>query len=273
MGEKKEILFQEGTAKIVAMNSIAQMSDLESGHVVVAGSHGSSSAARHVARYMPFGCILNDAGIGKNNAGISGLSVLEAMGIAGATVDCMSARIGEGVDNYKSGVVSAVNDTAGRAGVLVGMPVRQAARRMIAAKNSLNRLLGPVIIHEDRNGRIILTDTIAYLGDRQRRSVVVGGSHCAHTTYDFVKDLELRGIFLNDAGKGKENAGISGLNRYQKASIPAGSIDCMTAMIGDSQDAWKNGIVSSANALAQQLGVTAGMPVREAAFKVLKTGG
>ena len=270
MGKEKKVVYEEGSKKIITMDSIAQMSPDETGHLVVAGSHGSESAARHVARYMPFGIILNDAGKGKNDAGISGLHVLEAMGILGATVDCMSARIGEGQDSYQSGVISAINDKAREAGICVGMKVVEAAKLMFVARESTEKIRGAFIIHEDTDGRIYVTDTISYLNEVHRESVVVGGSHCAHTTYDFVKGLNLRGIFLNDAGKGRDGAGISGLPVYKIAGIPAGAVDCMTARIGHGLDTWENGIVSSANELAQELGIATGMQVREAAFKVLK---
>ena len=181
----------------------------------------------------------------------------------------MSARIGEGDDNYNTGIISAFNDKAGEAGIKVDMPVIKAAKRMLIAKNTFKQSAGPFVMHEDLGGRIILTDTIAYLTDGERRSVVVGGSHCAHTTYEFVKDLELKGIFLNDAGKGKDNAGISGLHLFQEASIPAGAIDCMTAMIGNSRDAWENGIISAVNRTAQTHGIAIGMPIQKAALKLL----
>jgi hypothetical protein len=270
MGREKKVVLKEGSGKIITMDSIAEISPDERGEVVVAGSHGSGSAARHVVRYMPFGIILNDAGKGKNDAGISGLPVLETMGILGATVDCMSARIGEGQDSYQSGIISAANDKAREAGICVGMKVVEAAKLMLEARDAQEKIQAAFIIHEDEAGRIVVTDTISYLNETHRESVAVGGSHCARTTYDFVKDLNLKGVFLNDAGKGKDGAGISGLPVYQTAAIPAGAVDCMTARIGYGLDAWENGLISSANELAQGLGVTAGMSVREAAFKVLK---
>jgi uncharacterized protein YunC (DUF1805 family) len=270
MAKEKTVVLEEEWGKVVVMDSGAQMDQDEVGQVIVAGSHGAEFAARHVARFLPFGVVLNDAGKGKNNAGISGLPVLDAMNILGATIDCMSARIGEGEDSYLSGIISAVNDKAGAAGIEVGMTVIEAARIMLAAKKSGRVAYNTSVVYEDAHGRIILADTISYLNADHRGCVIVCGSHCAHTTFDWVKEIGLKGIFQNDAGKGKENQGISGLPLYDRAGIPAGAIDCMTAMIGDAQDAWETGLVSAANELATGLGVEEGMPVQEAATRVLR---
>lgn len=270
MEKEKKVVQEEEWGKVIAMDSAAQMGQDETGQVVVAGSHGAEFAARHVARFVPFGVILNDAGKGKNNAGISGLPVLDVMNILGATVDCMTARIGEGDDNYYSGVISAVNDKAKTAGVHAGMTVIEAARIMLTAKKSGRVSYATPVVYEDDYGRIVLADTISYLNESHRGCVAVSGSHCAHTTYDWVKDLGVKGIFLNDAGKGKDNQGISGLPVYDRAGIPAAAIDCMSAMIGDAQDAWETGLISAANKLAATLGAYEGMTVHEAAKRVLK---
>ena len=271
MKKDKKVVQEEECGKVITMDSAAEIGEDETGQVVVAGSHGAEFAARHVARYLPFGVILNDAGKGKNNAGISGLPVLEAMGILGATVDCMTARIGEGDDNYYCGIISAANNKAKTAGVQVGMTVSEAARIMLTAKKSGRVSYETPVAYEDDCGRIVLADTISYLNESHRGCVVVSGSHCAHTTYDWVKGLGLKGIFLNDAGKGKDNQGISGLPIYSCNGIPAGAVDCMSARIGDALDAWESGIVSAINELAGDYGVKEDMSVQEAAKKLLAT--
>ena len=75
---------------------------------------------------------------------------------------------------------------------------------------------------------------------------------------------------MNDAGKGKNNEGISGLPVYHQAGIPAAAADCMTAMIGNARDAWETGLVSATNHLAVGLGVDVGMKVQEAAKRFFK---
>lgn len=260
---------KEDWGQVVIMDSAAELTPDEKGQIVVAGSHGSEFAARYIVRFEPFGIILNDAGRGKNDAGISGLPVFQAMNILAAAVDCMSARIGEGEDNYSNGRISALNQKAGEMGVEIGMPVREAARLMFTAQKQAVTVSGTSVAFENESGRIILADTISYLNDDHFDAVVVSGSHCAHTTYEWVKDFGLKGIFLNDAGLGKDNQGISGLPLYQQGGIPAGAVDCMSARIGDAMDAWETGIVSAVNELAVCCGVEAGMRVQEAAKKLI----
>lgn len=270
MKKNKMVFPGDMGGSIVVMDSAAMIGPEDEGQVVVAGSHGSDLAARLVARRLPLGVILNDAGKGKRNAGISGLPVLDAMNIPGATVDCLTARIGEGEDTYECGIISAVNDLARATGVEVGMTAARAAKLMLGRKKAGRDVQKTQVAHDGENGRIVLADTISYLNETHRGCVVVSGSHCAHTTYSWVKDFGLRGIFLNDAGKGKDNQGISGLPIYDCAGMPAAAVDCRTAMIGDAGDAWENGLVSAANKLAMELRVMERMPVREAAMNMLK---
>jgi hypothetical protein len=51
--------------------------------------------------------------------------------VAGAAVDVMSARIGDGRSTWQHGVISAANARAAWAGVVVGEPARVAARRIL----------------------------------------------------------------------------------------------------------------------------------------------
>ncbi len=69
----------------------------------------------------------NDAGMGKNNAGISGFAVCDADDMPVAAVASMSAMIGSGVSTYDEGTVSAVNDKAAKLGVLESMSAEHAA--------------------------------------------------------------------------------------------------------------------------------------------------
>ncbi|MBI4745919.1 MAG: hypothetical protein HY786_05110 [Deltaproteobacteria bacterium] len=116
---------------VVAMDSVAYMDETQKGNIIVCGSHGGESAARQLLRFNPGGAIFNDAGKGKDNAGISGLALLNEAGITAATVDAFSARIGDGMDTYESGVISAMNREAALCGITVGMRANEAAKRML----------------------------------------------------------------------------------------------------------------------------------------------
>src|SRR5436190_15154029 len=114
---------------VVAAESVTQLEDV-AGKVLVAGSHGGIIAAFLGANAGAHALVLNDAGLGKDRAGIAGLVWLEAIGMAAAAVDCMSARIGDGADMLARGVISHANVYAALCGVAAGQSCREAAERM-----------------------------------------------------------------------------------------------------------------------------------------------
>jgi len=81
----------------VLLDSIALVSTLgehSADTVIVSGSHGGVSAASFVVDHphRPLIVFFNDAGIGKDDAGIAGLPMLEAIGVAGCAYSHLSAR-------------------------------------------------------------------------------------------------------------------------------------------------------------------------------------
>ena len=67
------------------------------------------------------GLLESSESVGKDDAGLSRLPALDQRAIAAATLDCMSARIGDSRSAWTSGQVSHCNDTARQAGVSPGM--------------------------------------------------------------------------------------------------------------------------------------------------------
>lgn len=112
------------------MDSVAYMDEEQKGNIILTGSHGSESAANQTLKFHPAGVIFNDAGKGKEGAGIKGLLLFERADIPAATVDTFSARIGDGMDTYESGIISAVNESAKGLNIVVGMTAREAAKIM-----------------------------------------------------------------------------------------------------------------------------------------------
>ncbi|MBI4619452.1 MAG: hypothetical protein HY739_04735 [Desulfobacterales bacterium] len=127
----QSIGYESKEGRIVIMDSVAYLTKENEGDVIVCGSHGGRSAAEHAIKFRPRGIIFNDAGKGKENAGIGGLTLLDENGIMGATVDTMSARIGDGSDTYESGIISAVNNKAEKVGIRIGMQAKEAAMIMV----------------------------------------------------------------------------------------------------------------------------------------------
>jgi hypothetical protein len=54
--------------------------------------------------------------MGRERSGIAGLLAVGQQGLAGATVDARSAPMGDGLSSYHDGVISAVNELAGKPG-------------------------------------------------------------------------------------------------------------------------------------------------------------
>lgn len=92
---------------------------------IFCGSHGGLNAAKHALSYSVSGIVFNDAGIGKDSAGVAGLEYFDQYGVPAASVDCHTARIGDGVDTLENGLISKVNQSASLLGIIVGMPCAQ----------------------------------------------------------------------------------------------------------------------------------------------------
>jgi hypothetical protein len=100
-------------------------------NVLCTAGHTGRSVVDYFRRFRPWGFICSDGGIGKNRSGIAALDVVDADAIAGASVDAMTARMGDGQSTYFDGVISAVNRTAHAKGVRVGQSAREAAALLL----------------------------------------------------------------------------------------------------------------------------------------------
>src|SRR5262245_30903802 len=121
---------------VVVADSITRVGPEAIGAVVVNASHGGVYAAYLAARLGAAAAIFNDAGVGRDRAGIGGLDYLRALGIAAATVGHDTARIGDGADMMAGGVISHANDLAASLGVRPGQSCRDAAGRLQQARRS-----------------------------------------------------------------------------------------------------------------------------------------
>src|SRR5690242_18595535 len=79
------------------------------GNVLVSGSYGGEYNAWHAAKWGLRGVILNDAGVGKDNAGIRGLEYLNDVGLPAATADAQTCHIGDGEHMLSTGRISFIN--------------------------------------------------------------------------------------------------------------------------------------------------------------------
>ena len=109
--------------RVVLLDTVTAVAPRHAGTVVVTGSHGGASVVRYARAVAARLYVFNDAGVGKDGAGIAALAELERDGIAAATVAHDSARIGEARDAFDHGVVSRVNRPAA-AWLVVGRALR-----------------------------------------------------------------------------------------------------------------------------------------------------
>ena len=117
---------------VVATDSIAfGTSEDTDRNVLVTAGHTGRSAVPYLRRCRPFGFICSDGGRGLDDSGMAGLYIVEADGLAGATVDARRARMGSGLSHYHDGIISAANAHAAAAGVEIGMPCPQAASLLL----------------------------------------------------------------------------------------------------------------------------------------------
>jgi len=109
---------------MVLLDSVTQAEFGHAGQLVVTGSHGGASVVPYARAVRAWMYVFNDAGVGKDGAGIAALGLLDADGIAAAAVAHTSARIGEALDTWEHGVVSHLNQAARRLGLRAGASLR-----------------------------------------------------------------------------------------------------------------------------------------------------
>ena len=129
---KQEIARGPG-GRVLIMDTITKVVADDAGCIVVSASHGGSSSAEFALAHALALAVFNDAGVGKDGAGIVALALLQARGVAAATVAHSSARIGDARDTWASGVVSHVNDAARALGLRPGDRLCQALSRLVGA--------------------------------------------------------------------------------------------------------------------------------------------
>ena len=107
-------------------------------------------------------------------------------------------------------------------------------------------------------------NSINHISESDKGAVVVASSHGGlYSAYKAVM-AGVRGVILNDAGNGLDDAGIASLDFCGRYGIPAAVVSHMSARIGDVADMRARGMISGANAAAQAAGVLAGMSCAEA---------
>lgn len=259
---------------VVLAHSITWLDKDVTGTTVVSGSHGGVFAALVGGAWGAKALVFNDAGVGKDNAGVSGLTALEEYGIAAAAIDYRSARIGDAGESYSSGRISFVNIWAAAAGITVGSAARDAVERLgewAPVKHGrpempIDHIRSPTC---STPGLVVL-DSASGIVPSMARSIVITGSH-GGLVGGFALKFPVGAAFFNDAGFGKDDAGISRIASLDKMRIPAAAMSHQSARIGDGLDSYNNGVLSYVNRTASAAGVFPGQTVKEAARVLANT--
>ncbi|MDR6600017.1 hypothetical protein J2732_001000 [Achromobacter deleyi] len=252
------------------LDSITKLGSADAGRVVIAGSHGGRYAAYCAARGGVRAVILNDAGVGLRQAGIAGLSDLQGWGVPAAAAGYQSCRIGDGADMLRHGVISHANVLAQALGCVPGMRVAEAAARLAL---SVAIYPPPTLLDESRmvlraaadgTPQVIGADSVSLLDQRDDGLIAVTASHgerLAGLQTDGVKATP-RLVTFNDAGLGRDGVGIGRLPLLQQRGIAALTVSAHSACIGDARSCYDEGVISSANARARDLGGRVGAPLK-----------
>lgn len=254
---------------IVAADTITKLPPEAAGAVVISGSHGGRYPGYLAAKAGVRAVILNDAGIGKDDAGIGALAYLDALGVAAAAASHLTCRIGDTPDMLARGLISHANAAAQAAGVRPGMSCRDAVDCLRSAGHAPMQAqsLGEARATAEPAGprRIVLIDSVSLVRPDDAGQIVVTGSHGGIVGGNPATALtaDAFAAVYNDAGIGIDEAGISRLPALDRRGIAAFTVAAASARIGEARSSFEDGVVSRANDCAIRLGARPGMPARD----------
>ena len=266
--------------KVLSIDTITKLKDKHVGQVVIAGSHGGLYAGHCAAEGRVRAVILNDAGVGRERAGIGSLDYLEGLGIAAATADSQSCRIGDGADMKAAGVVSFVNKSAAALGCAVGQAVSDCADRMRAATHSTAPVPPQaearfVVRSDPGKPRVIVMDSLSLIDPSDAGAIVITASHGALLGGDPGTALGADAVaaVFSDAGFGKDRAGITRLPVLDGRGVAAATVSADSARIGDGRSVHADGVLSCVNETAATMGIGVGDTVAQFIDKVTRHAG
>ena len=270
---------------VILLDSLGDLQPDNTCPILVCASHcgDNGTFARKLKDCHVKAVFLNNAGIGKNQAGISGLVHYESENIFACAVDHYSAEIGVAADTWESGIISHTNILAVNAGIQIGDSVKNAVARINYLSDNLSSIpenkpvVEPVAKKKDNSTtlkkqnhaqidgvNITITDSITFLNESNAGDIVVCGSHGGVSAGHYAQKHQLKAVFFNDAGIGKNNAGIKSLDSLSDSGILACTVDCMSSEIFNGQDVLDYGIITVCNQLAKSRNIKEKMSVKEA---------
>jgi hypothetical protein len=271
---------------VILLDSLGDLKASNTCPILVCGSHcgGNKELAQHIKNCQVQVAFLNNAGIGKNNAGISGLNFYEAEGILACAVDHQSAEIGFASDTWECGIISHTSKQAKFTGIEPGDTVQEAVAKILpsfAGKAAMPNCTTQVLSNNGNENTstaelkkqkqvsidgttVVVTDSITFLNESNRGDIVACGSHGGISAGEYAKKHGVKAVFFNDAGIGKNNAGTKSMEPLAVAGIIACTVDCMSAEIFNGQDVLENGVITTCNQIAKSRNIREKMTVKEA---------
>jgi hypothetical protein len=248
------------------------------GIVTVCGSHGGVYAAYLATRTRALAIVLHDAGIGRDDAGIACIDYCQRLGMASATVDYQSARVGNGEDMLARGILSFANDIATSLGVRPGMRVQEALPLLETAADWHG---DPPAYEEgqcevnlvDGAAAVLCLDSASMAAPKHVGRILAIGSHGGLLGGDTAAALrtDARAAMYNDAGIGIDQAGTTRLPALDERGIAAVTVAASSACIGDGRSTLMDGVISAANEHATRSGAVLGMAAQAWARLLLST--
>ena len=262
---------------IIVVPTVTKLAPDRSGAVVVGGSHAAVFPVYLVVQSGARAAVLHDAGIGKDEAGVSGLAWAETFGMAVAAVAAASARIGDGEDMVTRGVISRANALARHCGVEVGMNAGEAADRLRLAPLPSHRMkqgdhVRSIYDFPAGKRRIVCLDSISLATWQDRGQVIACGSHGGLPTLNYTAEVRPALAIFNDAFAAAENSGTAALKPLAAEGIAAAAVSSSSARIGTGRSTLLEGILSACNSEAVALGAQVGTPALELAKKAARGG-
>jgi hypothetical protein len=242
------------------------------GRAALAASHAGVYAAYLAAKAGVKAVILSDAGVGRDRAGIGGLAFLAGLGVPAAAVAHRSARIGDGIDCAKRGIVSHVNDPAAACGIRVGMHAGVALD--LLAASDLPPSPAPPSQHETRRRlgdaeaadvTVVAVDSASLVEAQDAGGIVLTGSHGAllgGRPETALKIAAFAAVF-NDADRGIDDCGIARLPALDARGIAGATVSAWSARIGDGLSTYRDGFVTAVNDAAVRCGGAIGITASE----------
>lgn len=256
----------------IVLDSVTHLTPAHCGAVVYAASHGGAYAAAYAAAKGVAAIVLNDAGIGRERAGVAGLDLLAELGVPGAAIAHTSARIGDGGDGVARGILSTVNAPATSLGLAIGMSCRDALEHLAAA--SLAPAPKPPPADEARReiksevhaqAKVIVMDSASLVTPADAGAVVVTASHgglLGGKPETAIKVPVFSAVY-NDADRGVDDAGVCRLPALDARGIAGACVSAFSACIGDGLSTYRDGYISALNATAQRHGGRIGQSAAE----------